>query len=161
MITITHEIEKRLADADPDHASDFAANAQRLERELTRLDTAFADGLKTCRTRTIVTSHAAFHYLAERYRLTQVPIAGIDPTNEPTPAQLADISDLVERENITTIFAEELVSPAIAETVARETGAKTATLDPIEGLGDNGGDETYLTLMRRNLDAIRTANGCT
>lgn len=161
MITVAHEVEKRLSDADPDHASDFAANAGRLDRELTRLDTAFSDGLKTCRTRTIVTSHAAFHYLAERYRLTQVPIAGIDPTNEPTPGQLADISSLVEREKITTIFAEELVSPAIAETVARETGARTATLDPIEGLGDNGGDETYLTLMRRNLDAIRTANGCT
>jgi zinc transport system substrate-binding protein len=161
MITVAHEVEKRLTDADPDHASEFAANARRLDRELTRLDTEFSDGLKTCRTRTIVTSHAAFHYLAERYRLTQVPIAGIDPTNEPTPAQLATISSLVKREKITTVFAEELVSPAIAETVARETGARTATLDPIEGLGDNGGDETYVTLMRRNLNAIRTANGCT
>ena len=159
MITVARAVEKRLADADPDHSRDFAANARRLERELTRLDTAFSDGLKTCRTRTIVTSHAAFHYLAERYRLTQVPIAGIDPTNEPSPSQLADISALVKREGITTIFTEELVSPAIADTVARETGARTATLDPIEGLGDNDG-ETYLTLMKRNLDAIRTANGC-
>ena len=161
MITVADEVEERLSAADPDHASDFAANAQRLERELSQLDTAFSDGLKSCRTRTIVTSHAAFHYLTERYKLTQVPIAGIDPTNEPTPSQLADISSLVKREGITTIFAEELVSPAIAETVARETGARTATLDPIEGLGDNGGEETYLTLMKRNLDAIRTANGCT
>jgi zinc transport system substrate-binding protein len=160
MIAVARAVEERLSDAVPDHASAFATNTRRLERELTRLDTALADGLKTCRTRTIVTSHAAFHYLAERYRLTQVPIAGIDPTNEPTPSQLADISTLVKREGITTIFTEELVSPAIAETVARETGATTATLDPIEGLGDNGGDETYVTLMRRNLDAIRTANGC-
>lgn len=159
MITVAHAVEKRLSNADPDHASTFAANADRLERELTRLDAAFADGVKTCRTRTIVTSHAAFHYLAERYRLKQVPIAGIDPTNEPTPSQLADISALVKREGITTIFTEELVSPAIADTVARETGARTATLDPIEGLGDNDG-ETYVTLMKRNLDAIRTANGC-
>jgi zinc transport system substrate-binding protein len=159
MIAVAQAIEKRLADADPDHASDYAANARRLERELTRLDTAFSEGLKSCDTRTIVTSHAAFHYLAERYRLTQVPIAGIDPTNEPSPSQLADISTLVKREGITTIFTEELVSPAIADTVARETGARTATLDPIEGLGDNEG-ETYLTLMERNLDAIRTANGC-
>ena len=161
MITVAHEVEQRLSDADPDHASAFAANAQQLERELTELDSAFSDGLKTCRTRTIVTSHAAFHYLAERYRLTQKPISGIDPTKEPTPGQLAGISSLVKREKITTIFAEELISPAIAQTVARETGATTATLDPIEGLGNNGGDETYLTLMRRNLDAIRTANGCT
>jgi len=160
MITVTHAVEKRLSDVDPAHAGDFAADARRLDRELTRLDAAFTEGLKTCRTRTIVTSHAAFHYLAERYRLTQVPIAGIDPTNEPSPAQLADISSLVKREGITTIFTEELVSPAIAETVARETGAQTATLDPIEGLGDNGDDESYLTLMRRNLDALREANGC-
>jgi zinc transport system substrate-binding protein len=159
MIAVAQEVEQRLSAADPDHASAFAANSRRLERELAQLDTAFADGLKTCRTRTIVTSHAAFHYLAERYRLTQVPIAGIDPTNEPTPSKLADISALVKDEGITTIFTEELVSPAIADTVARETGAQTATLDPIEGLGDNG-DETYLTLMKRNLDAIRTANGC-
>jgi len=159
MIAVAKAVEKRLSAADPDHANAFAANSRRLERELTRLDAAFSDGVKTCRTRTIVTSHAAFHYLAERYRLTQVPIAGIDPTNEPTPSQLADISALVKREGITTIFTEELVSPAIADTVARETGARTATLDPIEGLGDNDG-ATYLTLMERNLDAIRTANGC-
>jgi zinc transport system substrate-binding protein len=159
MVKVTRAVEERLSEAHPDQASDFAAKAQRLEQDLTRLDSAFADGLKTCRTRTIVTSHAAFHYLAERYRLTQVPIAGLDPTNEPTPSQLADISSSVKREGITTIFTEELVSPAIAETVAEETGARTATLDPIEGLGDDG-DESYLTLMRRNLDAIRTANGC-
>jgi zinc transport system substrate-binding protein len=160
MVTVVRAVEKRLSAADPDHASVFAKNAGSLERELTQLDTDFDGGLKTCRTRTIVTSHAAFHYLAERYRLTQVSIAGLDPTNEPTPSQLADISSLVKREGITTIFTEELVSPAIAETVATETGARTATLDPIEGLGDDTGDESYLTLMRRNLDAIRTANGC-
>jgi zinc transport system substrate-binding protein len=159
MVTVVRAVEKRLSTADPDRASVFAAKAQHLERELTQLDSDFTGGLKTCRTRTIVTSHAAFHHLAERYRLTQVPIAGIDPTNEPTPSQLADISSLVKREGITTIFTEELVSPAIAETVAQETGARTATLDPIEGLGDEG-TGSYLTLMRRNLDAIRTANGC-
>ena len=89
-----------------------------------------------------------------------MPIAGIDPTNEPTPSELGRISDLVRREHITTVFTEELVSPAIAETVARETGAHTATLDPIEGLGDGSRGETYLTLMRHNLDAIQKANGC-
>lgn len=160
MITVTREVEERLSAADPDHAAEFAANAQRLEDELLDLDADFTAGLADCRTRTIVTSHAAFHYLAERYDLTQVPIAGLDPASEPSPAQLADISTLVEREGITTIFTEELVSPAIADTVARETGATTATLDPIEGLSDDTADETYLTLMRRNLDTLRAANGC-
>ena len=161
MIAVTEAVEARLSDADPDHASEFAANARRLEGELKQLDGDFTAGLKTCKTRTIVTSHAAFHYLAERYGLTQVPIAGLDPANEPSPSQLADISSLVRRDGITTIFTEELVSPAIADTVARETGARTATLDPIEGLGEGTRDETYLTLMHLNLDTLRKANSCT
>ncbi len=160
MVTVTREVGRRLADADPGHAHAFAANATRLVGELEQLDADFESGLETCRTRTIVTSHDAFGHLAERYDLTQEPIAGLDPSDEPSPSQLADISDLVEREDITTIFTEELVSPAIADTVARETGATTATLDPVEGLGTDTRGETYLTLMRRNLDALRTANGC-
>ncbi len=95
-----------------------------------------------------------------RYDLVQVPIAGLDPSNEPSPRELAAVTRLVRDEGITTVFTEELVSPAIARTVADETGAQIATLDPIEGLGDDTSDETYLTLMRRNLEALRTANSC-
>jgi zinc transport system substrate-binding protein len=89
-----------------------------------------------------------------------VPIAGIDPANEPSPAQLADITKLVRKEKITTIFTEELVSPAIADTIAKEADVKTATLDPIEGLSDATKDQTYLTLMHKNLETLRKANSC-
>ena len=160
MIAITKAMESKLSTIDPDHAADYAANAARLEAELTTLSTDFETGLKTCTTRTIVTSHAAFQYLAARYGLTQVPIAGIDPSNEPSPSQLADITKLVRAQGITTIFTEELVSPAIADTIASETGATTATLDPIEGLSSDTKNETYLTLMRKNLATLTKANGC-
>lgn len=161
MIAVTRAVETALADADPAHAADFTRNADELVAELEALDTAFTEGLATCERRTIVTSHAAFGYLATRFDLVQVPIAGLDPSNEPSPSELADITQLVRAEDITTIFTEELVSPAVARTVADETGADIATLDPIEGLGDDTTDETYLTLMRRNLEALRTANSCT
>ncbi|KRC64237.1 hypothetical protein ASE12_05325 [Aeromicrobium sp. Root236] len=160
MIAVTKAVEAKLSAVDPDHASDYAANASKLEGELETLGTDFATGLKTCKNRTIVTSHAAFQYLADRYDLMQVPIAGIDPANEPSPSQLADITDLVRKEKITTIFTEELVSPAIADTIAKEAGVKTATLDPIEGLSDATKDQTYLTLMRKNLETLRKANSC-
>jgi zinc transport system substrate-binding protein len=160
LVAVSKSVEERLSEADPANAESYAANAERLEEHLVSLDEELAEGLKTCRTRTFVTSHAAFGHLAKRYDLTQVPIAGIDPTNEPTPSELAEISSLVRREGITTVFTEALVSPAIAETVARETGARTALLDPVEGLSDDTRDETYLTLMRRNLDALREANSC-
>lgn len=161
MVEITKSVEAKLSAADPDNASDYAANAAKLISELETLGTGFETGLKTCRTRTIVTSHAAFQYLAARYDLTQVPIAGLDPANEPSPSQLADITDLVRKDKITTIFTEELVSPAIADTIAKETGAKTATLDPIEGLSDATKGQTYLTLMHKNLETLREANSCT
>lgn len=160
MATITTAVADRLAAIDPAHADTFRANADALRAKLATLDESFAAGLKTCERRTIVTSHAAFQYLAKRYDLTQVPIAGIDPTNEPSPAQLADITQLVRKEGITTIFTEELVSPAIADTIAKETGATTATLDPIEGLSDATKDQTYLTLMAKNLTTLQKANAC-
>ncbi|MGB9013439.1 MAG: metal ABC transporter substrate-binding protein [Aeromicrobium sp.] len=160
MVTVTRAVADALASVDPAHAQEFASNADALVAELESLDADFSAGLQTCERRTIVTSHAAFAHLAARYDLVQVPIAGLDPSNEPSPRELAAVTRLVRSEGITTVFTEELVSPAIARTVADETGVQTATLDPIEGLGDDTRDETYVTLMRRNLEALRTANSC-
>ena len=160
MVKATRAVEASLADLDLANADTYAANADAFVAQLEDLDADFTSGLETCETRTIVTSHAAFAYLADRYDLTQQPIAGIDPSNEPSPRDLADITTLVRDEGITTIFTEELVSPAIARTIADETGAEIATLDPIEGLGEDTSDETYLTLMQNNLEALRTANSC-
>ncbi|KQX76250.1 metal ABC transporter solute-binding protein, Zn/Mn family [Aeromicrobium sp. Root472D3] len=160
MIAIAKALETKLAAVDPDNAQTYAENTTAFVNRLASLDEDFQSGLATCRTRTIVTSHAAFQYLAARYDLTQVPIAGIDPSNEPSPSQLADITQLVKDQGITTIFTEELVSPAIADTIAKETGATTATLDPIEGLSENTADEDYVSLMLKNLDTLEKANSC-
>ncbi|MDQ3157780.1 MAG: metal ABC transporter substrate-binding protein [Actinomycetota bacterium] len=160
MIAVTEAVRAKLSAIDPDHAASYDKNAAALTAKLKDLDKSFSAGLARCQTSKIVTSHAAFGYLAKRYGLEQVAIAGIDPSNEPSPAQLADITKLVRKNKITTIFTEELVSPAIASTVAQETGAKTATLDPIEGLSDETADENYLTLMAKNLAVIEKANNC-
>ena len=108
----------------------------------------------------MVTAHDAFGYVAARYGLEVVPISGIDPTQEPSPGQQAEIADIVDAEGITTVFTEELVSPAVTESIADETGATTATLSPIEGLSDDTSDQDYLSLMRANLNALEEANGC-
>jgi zinc transport system substrate-binding protein len=160
MQQITAEVEERLAAADPDNAQAYRDNAAAFTRDLEQLDRDFERGLADCERRTIVTGHAAFAYLADRYDLTQVAIAGIDPHAEPTPAQQAEVADLVERDGITTVFTEELAPSAVADSIAEETGVTVARLDPIEGLGDDTADQTYLTLMEANLAAIKEANGC-
>ncbi len=160
MEKVVAAVADHLSEVDPGHAEEYAANAEAVTGQLADLDGQFSTTLATCERRTIVTSHAAFAYLAHQYDLEQISIAGIDPSNEPSAAQLADISDEVKEEGVTTIFTERLVSPAVAETVARQTGARTAVLDPLEGLSDETSQETYLTIMEANLNAIAAANGC-
>ena len=134
----------------------------RLVADLRQLDREYRTGLRHCTRREIVTSHAAFGYLGQRYGLTQVAITGLTPESEPSPKQLVHVVDIVRRTHATTVFFETLVSPRLAQTVAREVGARTAVLDPIEGLtpSEQEHGDNYLTLMRRNLAALRQALGC-
>jgi len=140
-------------------AEDAAAE---LVARLNDLDAEYRQGLADCERHEIVTSHEAFAYLAQRYGLEQIPITGLNPEAEPQPADLAHVVDLVEERGVTTIYYETLVSPQIAETVARETGAKTAILDPIEGLtpAEISHGEDYFTRMRANLRALEEGLGC-
>jgi zinc transport system substrate-binding protein len=159
LATIGEELAERLGRVDPDRASEYAARAKTLRGNLETLDAEFAAGLRTCQRREIVTSHTAFGYLAERYRLEQIGISGLTPEDEPSPQRLAAVSEEAREHGATTIFFETLVSPKVAETIAKEVGAKTAVLDPLEGLPDGGGAD-YFSVMRTNLQTLRTALGC-
>jgi zinc transport system substrate-binding protein len=138
------------------------AAARRLEARLLRLDRDYRQGLAHCKRRELVTSHAAFGWLAARYGLEQVPLEGLTPEAEPSAKELESLVRTVRRTGATTVFAETLLSPKLAETVAREAGVKTAVLDPLEGIGKDelaqGAD--YFTVMRANLEAVREALGC-
>ncbi|MDZ5443859.1 metal ABC transporter substrate-binding protein [Micromonospora sp. 4G57] len=157
LATVGDRLAERLGRADPEQAADFTARAAAFRADLAKLDTEYAEGLKTCQRREIVTSHTAFGYLAEHYQLEQVGITGLTPDSEPSPQRLAEVAKEAREHRATTIFFETLVSPKVAETVAREVGAKTAVLDPIEGPPADG---DYLSAMRANLETLRTALDC-
>lgn len=162
MQAIVERVADALAAADPEGAEAFASGKAAYLAELRTLDDAFESGLAGCARRVIVTSHDAFGHLAARYDLRQEAIAGVDPETEPDPRRLAELVDEVRARGVTTIFSEALVSPEVAETLAREAGVRTAVLDPIEGLSDErraaGAD--YVSVMNENLVALRTALGC-
>jgi zinc transport system substrate-binding protein len=136
--------------------------AARFVLRLRALDRAYRTGLARCMRHDLVTSHAAFAYLAQRYGLQQIAITGLSPEAEPAPHDLERVIAVVRRTGATTVFFEPLVSPRIAQTVAREAHVGTAVLDPIEGLTPSeerrGAD--YFTLMRQNLAALRRGLGC-
>ncbi|WP_173084193.1 metal ABC transporter substrate-binding protein [Phytohabitans rumicis] len=160
LATIGDKVAERLGQADPDRAADYTARAATLRSELETLDKEYAEGLKTCQRREIVTSHSAFGYLAERYNLEQIGITGLTPEAEPSPQRLAEVAEEAKEHKATTIFFETLVSPKVADTIAQEVGAKTAVLDPIEGL-QAGSTDDYFSVMRKNLATLQTALGCT
>jgi zinc transport system substrate-binding protein len=159
LATIGDKLAARLGQIDPEHAADYTTRAADLHRDLSILDMEYADGLKNCARHEIVTSHAAFGYLADRYGLKQIGLTGLDPETEPTPQRLASVAAEAKATGATTIFFETLVSPKVAETIASEVGAKTAVLDPIEGL-QPGATGDYVSIMRSNLTALREALGC-
>lgn len=157
MAEIVDRVTTRLTAIDPDHEEDYLDNAKQLNSQLSDLDSEFSDALANCRTRDIVTSHAAFGYLAARYDLNQISISGIDPEAEPSPGRLAEVARFVEENDVGTIFFEELVSPEVAETIAAETGARTQMLSPLESQPESG---DYIDAMKANLAALTGALEC-
>jgi zinc transport system substrate-binding protein len=162
MLAIVRRVESALIDVDPENAVTFRRNADAYAAELRELDLAFEQGLSSCARDTIVVSHDAFGYLASAYGLQQEAIAGLSPEAEADPVRLDELARLVESEGITTVFTETLVSPELAETLAREVGVETAVLNPIEGLTEEqeAAGEDYISLQRENLTTLREALGC-
>ena len=157
---VAEAIGADLARIDPAHAQAYRERTAAFTGELAALDKEFSAGLAQCRSRELVTGHAAFGYLAAAYDLHQEGITGLTPEAEPSPAALARIAAFVEDQGVRTIYAETLVSRDVADTLARETGARVAVLDPIEGLTDESAGEDYFEVMRANLATLRTGQEC-
>jgi len=155
-------IRAALEKADPGNASVYAQNGQTFKARLAALHEAFRAGLATCDRRSLVVPHAAFTYLAARYDLRQIPMTGLAPQSEPNPAELASIVRLARREKVRYVFFETLVSPKLAETLAREIGAGTLVLNPVEGLTreEAAAGRDYVALMQDNLKNLRTGLDC-
>ncbi|MEW5530050.1 metal ABC transporter substrate-binding protein [Streptomyces virginiae] len=148
-----------LEKADPGHAADYRKNTDELVGKLTALDTEFKDGLKNTASRTFITTHSAFGYLAERYGLDQEGISGVDPESEPSPARMKDLQAVAKKDNVTTVFFETLASDKTAKTLATDTGLKTDVLDPLEGITDTSQGSDYFEVMRSNLKNLQKALG--
>jgi zinc transport system substrate-binding protein len=151
------QVAGELAEVDPDHAADYTAAAERLEAALTDLDQEYRDALAPCRGATLLAAHEAFGYLAERYGLRQVGVAGLDPQVEPAPGRLRRVAEEVTASGARTIFFEAAAGSSVAEVLAGDLGLTTDVLHPIERVT---ADESYPELMAANLAALRRGLVC-
>jgi len=156
----------RIADVfisvDPEHGAEYANQAEIFKKELIDLDSEYKTGLENCANRTIVTSHSAFKYLAKDYNFSVLPITGISPESEPSAGDLARLSDLIKETGIKYIFLETLANPELSQTISRENGVEILPFSSLEGRSEAekiaGSD--YLSIMRSNLESLRTAMIC-
>ncbi len=153
-------IGERLAKADPEHASDYRANAKDFGERLHRLDGQLRSGLADCERHELVTGHASFGYFADRYGFTQEPIAGLSPHDEPSPQDMAGLIHHIRDEGIETVYTEPQLPAALAETIADDSDATVAVLDPIEGISEDSEGSNYFQVMRSNLASVQEGAAC-
>ncbi len=155
-------IRDALINADADNADVFRENAAALINELNELHAEFSQALASCRHDHFVTSHAAYGYLAARYAVEQIPIAGLSLEAEPSPQQLAEITDRIIDLGLGHVLVEPVVAGTLEETIQRETGIELIPIHAIESVtpAELEAHDDYFGLMRDNLASLKLALEC-
>jgi len=160
---IANDIGTALVEALPSHSVDIANARDAYLAKLDTVFTAYETGLSSCATRTIVYGgHYAFGYIAEAFGLHYVAAQGYSPDAEPSASALATLSDIIKKENATAIFTDALESPAIADTLARETGATVRILNPAGNIGKDARENgvSFISILETNLATLRAGLRC-
>ena len=152
-------IKNTLVERMPEQEATFTANYEQLITDLKALHADFEEMAAATHHKTFFVSHAAFGYIAGHYNFNQVPVAGLNSQSEPSQKELTTIVDLAKKEDIQYIFFEQNVSSKLSEVIQKEIGAKTLVLHNLSVLTkeDIDNNETYFTLMRKNMDNLKTA----
>ncbi|MGN0939773.1 MAG: metal ABC transporter substrate-binding protein [Selenomonas sp.] len=163
-LSITKDIEQvknirdQLKEADPAHADQYEANAETYLAKLEALKAEMHAALDDVPHKDIVTFHEAFPYFAEEFGLHILGVIEREPGADPTPAELETTIEQVKELPVKVLFAEPQYSPAAAETIARETGAKLYSLDPVvTGEATPDAKDAYLEAMRKNMETLKEA----
>lgn len=151
-------IAEQLKAADPKHADAYEKNAAAYIKKLEALKAEMHAELDTVPNKDIVTFHEAFPYFAKEFGLNIISVVEREPGTEPTPAELQETIDQVKKLPVKVLFTEPQYSPSAAETIARETGAKIYTLDPVvTGEANDEAINAYIDTMKKNMKTLKTA----
>ena len=151
-------IAKELSAFDPNHASEYEANADAYIAKLENLRTEMHAALDNVNNKDIITFHEAFPYFAEEFNLNIAGVIEVEPDSEPSAKEVENIISIINEKNIKALFTEPQYSSKIADTIAKETGASIYTLDPIV-TGDANEDayDDYIVKMQENLNTLKEA----
>lgn len=145
-------IADKLSELDSANKDTYQKNAQNFSAKAHDLTKKYQPIFEKANQKTFVTQHTAFSYLAKRFGLNQLGIAGISPDQEPSPRQLSEIQDFVKTYKVKTIFTESNLSSKVADTLVKSTGVSLKTLNPLEA--DPQNDKSYLDNLEENLTIL-------
>lgn len=151
-------ITEQLKAADPQHADAYQANSDQYVNKLENLKKEMHAALDNVPNKDIVTFHEAFPYFAKEFGLNIISVIEREPGTEPTPTELEATIQQVNVLPVKVLFTEPQYSPSAAETIARETGAKIYTLDPVvTGQADDSAFNAYIDTMHKNMETLKKA----
>ena len=152
-------IARELGKKDPAHKADYEKNAESYLQKLAVLDKQLRNLGQEAKRKEFVTTHAAFSYLAKDYGFTQLSIMGLSPDAEPAPKDMTNLVRFIKEKGIKVVFFETLVSPKVAETIAKTAGVSTLVLNPLEGLTaeEKKAGADYISVMQENVKNLKKA----
>lgn len=150
-------IGNQLAKIDPANGDKYRKNADAYLKKLETLKEKMHKVLNDIHNRNIITFHEAFPYFAKEFNLKIVAVIEREPGSEPSAQELADTIKTIKKAKVTGLFAEPQYPAKAAEMIARETGLKVSTLDPVVTGEANGDTNAYLKVMENNLKSLQKA----
>lgn len=162
MVTMSAIVSQEIAKVQTDLASDLTSRQTEYANELTAVGTLMDTTFASCERKELVSAHDAFTYFTKRANLVAVPISGVDPENEPSAKELEAVAKIARDRNVTTVFFEEVLPTAFADTVAKAIGASVDSINAVETISQSDLDAgaTYSSIMKSNITKIATALGC-
>ncbi|ERK31716.1 metal ABC transporter solute-binding protein, Zn/Mn family [Clostridium intestinale] len=144
-------IKNALVKVDETNKDFYEANYTEFAAELDTLYNDYKTKFDSVSNKVFVTGHAAFGYLCRDFGLEQNSVEDVFAEGEPTPQKLEKLIEYSKTHKVKTIFMEELASPKVSETLAKEVGATVEKIYTIESKEDN---KNYIESMKDNLEKI-------
>lgn len=151
----TNNIVKQLSEIDPKHKEQYEKNGAEYVKKLEALKTEMHAKLDNYAGKEIVTFHEAFPYFAKEFNLKIAAVIDREPGTEPTPTELEETIEIIQKAGIKAVFTEPQYSPGAANTISSTAGVKIYTLDPVvTGEANNGAKDAYIETMKKNADTL-------
>lgn len=147
-------VKDALIKISPEDKEYFEKNYMAFADEIDKMQEEYMKKVANATRKEIVTGHAAFGYLCRDLGISQESVEDVFASGEPSAQKLAELTDFCKAHNVKVIFTEDLVSPVVSETLAKEAGAKAEAIHTIESAEDG---MTYLARMKDNLNKIAEA----